>query len=269
MKNIFELFGFISMACISAAIIFMLMGKKEAATTAAFGDKPNLYSEVPETPGMPKSVTKGARGNYASDSGSARRSRDARESAASTAAPEERLRALYADEDFVYQAVKKWRSAVSDLADEYNVKPQALLANAVIQSYLGDYSSAQLKQDAARHAGDRVLPAANAAKRYAYAWSVQKVMEQNNLGRYFPEETRSVAAAVPERMVSAKNASAKSSPKTTATAKVSPVETGFRNMVAKEYGFSSWTGLERLAEPDVKADAERRVKSLLMASRIK
>lgn len=279
MKNVFELFGFISMACISAAIIFMFMGKKDISAAAAMGDKPNLYSEVAETPGMPKSVTKGIRGNYSSDSGSARRLNNTQESGAraSTVAPEERLRALYADGDFVYEAVKKWRSAVSDMADEYNVKPQALLANVLVQSYLGNYTTAQLQQDAARHAGDRVMPAANAAKRYPFAWSVQKVMEQNHLDRYFNEEVHTAAAAVPDRMISAKYATGTkgiatpkvSAPKVVATAKNSPVEEGFRNMVAKEYGFTSWTGLERLAEPEVKNEAEHRVKSMLMASRIK
>lgn len=278
MKNVFELFGFISMACISAAIIFMLMGKKDIAAAAALGDKPNLYSEVAGSPAMPKSVTKGVHGNYSSDSGSARRLKGPQESAArenSAVAPEERLRALYGDQDFVYETVNKWRAAVTNIADDYNVKPQALLANVVVQSYLGTYSSSQLQADAARHAGDRVMPAVNAAKRYPYAWSVQKVMEQNHLDRYFAaEEVKTAAAAVPDRMVSAKNTKGASvtkvsAPKVSATAQTSPVEAGFKNMVAKEYGFTSWTGLERLAEPEIKAEAERRVKSLLLASRIR
>ena len=77
-------------------------------------------------------------------------------------------------------------------------------------------------------------------------------------------------------MVSAKNSTAKgvatvkaSAPKVVATAKNDPAEEGIKNMVAKEYGFGSWNGLARLADPDMKAEAQRRVRSLMMAARIK
>ncbi len=279
MKSIFELFGFLSMACISAAIIFILMGKKDALGDLAKDNaKAAEYGTLAETPNTPRSVTKGVRDSYASDSGSARRAKGSQEKAPPTmpeAAPEERLRALYNDADFVAGTAKKWKPLVADVADEYNVKPQLLLANAVLQSYLGGYSKAQLQDDAAQHAGDRVLPTATAAKRYKYGWSVQKVAEQHNLSRYFPAEIPT-ASASSERMVSAYNSSAKgtgtakqASPKVAATAQSSPVEEGFKAMVAKEYGFSSWNGLSRLADPDMKADAQRRVKSLMMAARIK
>jgi hypothetical protein len=280
MKSIFELFGFLSMACISAAIIFIFMGKKDALSNLAKANAPAAeYSSISESPNAPKSVTKGVRDSYASDSGSARRAKGSQETAApatSNEAPEERLRTLYNDADFVAGTVKKWKSVVADVADEYNVKPQLLLANVVVQSYLGGYSKAQLNDDAAQHAGDRVMPIASAAKRYKYGWSVQKVMDQHNLGRYFSAEIPT-ASASSERMVSSYNSSAKgaspakkqSAPKVTATAQSSPVEEGFKSMVAKEYGFSSWNGLSRLADPDMKADAQRRVKSLMMAARIK
>ena len=52
-------------------------------------------------------------------------------------------------------------------------------------------------------------------------------------------------------------------------AKNNPVEEGFKNMVAKEYGFASWAGLQKLADPDTKSEAGRRVKSLMMASRVR
>lgn len=277
MKNIFELFGFLSMACISAAIIFIFMGKKDFMKGDVKDALVSEYAVAADAPATPKSVTKGSRDSYASDSGSARRAKGSRESAPalSSVAAEERLKSLYNDGDFVNEAVKKWKLAVADAADEYNVKPQVLLANAVVQSYLGGYSKNQLFEDAAQHAGDRVMPVAAAAKRYKYGWSVQKVMEQHNLNRFFAEEMPT-AAATASRMVSNKNTVAKGSVsakatavKVTPTAKNAPAEEGFKNMVAKEYGFGSWAGLQRLADPDMKAEAQHRVKSLLMAARIK
>ena len=52
-------------------------------------------------------------------------------------------------------------------------------------------------------------------------------------------------------------------------ASLSPVESGFREMVAKEEGFSSWQGLQRLGDPDTKKRADKRVKMLLGASRVR
>jgi hypothetical protein len=251
MKNFFELFGFLSTACISAAIIFIFMGKKDGLKGDTKDALTSEYSVVADAPNAPRSVTKGTRDNYASDSGSARRAKGNREesvSASSNVAADERLKSLYNDGDFVAETTKKWKSAVADVADEYNVKPQVLLANVIVQSYLGSYSKSQLNQDAAQHAGDRVMPASNAAKRYKFSWSIQKVMDQHNLSRFFAAEIPT-ASASSSRMVSAKNSSAKgavaakpSASKVTATAKNDPMEEGFKNMVAKEYGFGSWTG---------------------------
>ncbi len=278
MKSIFELFGFLSMACISAAIIFIFMGKNDALKGLTANKDAAEYSTIADAPNAPRSVTKGTRDSYASDSGSARRTKSSHETAApamSNVASEERLKTLYNDGEFVAATVKQWKSVVADVADEYNVKPQLLLANVVVQSYLGSYSKSQLNDDAAQHAGDRVMPLGSAAKRYKFGWSVQKVMDQHNLGRYFSAEVPT-ASASSERMVTSYNTTAKgasvakqSAPKVTATAQNSPVEEGFKNMVAKEYGFGSWNGLTRLADPEMKADAQRRVKSLMMATRIK
>jgi hypothetical protein len=275
MKNIFELFGFLSMACISAAIIFVVMGKKDAlrSSLAEAADAEESV-ELLETTRSPKTITKGIRDSYASDSGSARRAKgSSANEEVSTASAEDRLKSLYGDNEFIQQSIKKWKSAVADLADEYNTKPQTLLANAVVQSYISNYSKSQLQQDAAQHAGDRVMSEAKAAKRFKYAWSVQKVMSDYQLSRYFAEEIPT-ASASSARMVSSKNTNAKaavkaSAPKVANTAQNNPVEEGFKNMVAKEYGFGSWTGLSRLADPETKANAQRRVKSLMMAARIK
>ncbi len=269
MKNFFELFGFLSTACISAAIIFIFMGKKDGLKGDTKDALTSEYSVVADAPNAPRSVTKGTRDNYASDSGSARRAKGNREesvSASSNVAAEERLKSLYNDGDFVAETTKKWKSAVADVADEYNVKPQVLLANVIVQSYLGSYSKSQLNQDAAQHAGDRVMPASNAAKRYKFSWSIQKVMDQHNLSRFFAARNpNSLRFELPgwflQKTPRQKGVAAKSSAsKVTATAKNDPVEEGIKNMVAKEYGFGSWTGLQRLADPDMKAEAQRRVK---------
>lgn len=275
MKNIFELFGFLSMACISAAIIFIVMGKKDGLKS--FATETLTPTEFSEVANAPKSVTKGSRDSYASDSGSARRAKGSRETSTPTlsgAAAEDLLKKLYKDAAFVSSATKKWNSLVSDIADEYNVKPQLLLSNAIIRSYLGSYSRADLVADAAEHAGDRVWPVAKAAQRYPYSWSVQKVADQYNLASNFAKEIPT-AAATANPMISSKNSSkggnsTKSvTPKVTPTAQISPVESGFQNMVAKEYGFNSWNGLQRLGDTEMKAGAQRRVKSLMMAARIK
>ena len=119
------------------------------------------------------------------------------------------------------------------------------------------------------------MPVSAAAKRYKFAWSIQKVMEEHQLSRYFADAIPTASASA-SRMESAKNTTAKgvaqsksSASKVSATAKNDPVEEGIKNMVAKEYGFGSWTGLSRLADPDMKADAQRRVRTLMMAARIK
>lgn len=278
MKNFFELFGFLSMACISAAIIFIFMGKKDALNGFSKDNLLSEYSIAPETPNAPRAVTKGIRDSYASDSGSARRAKNSNEKAApalSNVEAEDRLKMLYRDATFVAKTVQHWKSAVADMADEYNVKPQLLLASVVVQSYLGDYSRRQLKADAAQHAGDRVMPVATAAKRYKYGWSTQKIMDQYKLGRYFAAEIPTAAATSPSMVSSINNASSAAgtsksgSSKVTPTAKTNPLESGFQNMVAKEYGFSSWNGLQRLSDAEMKSKAQRRVKSLLMAARIK
>ena len=52
-------------------------------------------------------------------------------------------------------------------------------------------------------------------------------------------------------------------------ASMAPAEAGFREMVAKEEGFSSWQGLQRLGDIDTKKRAEKRVKVLIGAARVR
>lgn len=269
MKNFFEFFGFLSTACISAALIFIVIGGKKDGLK---GDaREGFLTEIgagAEVPNAPRAISDRP---MRSSSSKGNKSTRASESAEVEMAAEERLKSLYADQKFVSATAKEWKGLVRDAADEYNVKPQVLLAHVLVQSYLGDYSRTQLYNDAARHAGERVKPTATAIKGYRYGWSMQKLLNEHDLLRYFPEEAPTAAAAIAApRKVSEKNTVAKGSAKPAApAAKNNPVEEGFKNMVAKEYGFASWAGLQKLADPDTKADAARRVKSLMMASRVR
>jgi hypothetical protein len=271
MKNFFEFFGFLSMAGISAALIFLFIGKKEGLKGGgARGGFLTEMSATAEVPDAPRAIAdRPAR--------SEKREKSARSVAAPSVreiAPEEQLKSLYNDDAFVAATAKKWKSAVADAADEYNIKPQVLLAHVLVQSYLGGYSKSDFNDDVARHAGERVKPVSAALKGYRYGWSMQKLMAGHDLLRYFPEEMPTAVAAaepvrfVPEKKMTAKGGSAPAKP-AAPVAKNSPAEEGFRAMVAKEYGFSSWSGLQRLADPDTKADAQKRVKTLMMAARVR
>jgi hypothetical protein len=270
MKNFFEFFGFLSMAGISAALIFLFIGKKEGLKGG--GAREGFLTEMSasaEVPDAPRAIAdRPAR--------SERREKNARAAAAPSTreiAPEEQLKSLYNDDAFVAATAKKWKSAVADAADEYNIKPQVLLAHVLVQSYLGGYSKSDFNDDVARHAGERVKPVSAALKGYRYGWSMQKLMAGHDLLRYFPEEVpTAVAASEPVRFVPEKKMIAKGAAPTKPAAPVaknSPAEEGFKAMVAKEYGFSSWSGLQRLADPDTKTDAQKRVKTLMMAARVR
>ncbi len=272
MKNFFEFFGFLSTACISAALIFIVIGKKDGSKTDTKGGFLTEIGAETEVADAPRSISD--RPMRSNSSGSSKRDKAIRPTEASAAglSADERLKSLYDDNEFVSATAKQWKGLVRDAADEYNVKPHVLLAHVMVQSYLGDYSRNQLYNDAARHAGERVKPTAAAIKGYRYGWTMQKLMGEHDLLRYFPEEASTASAAistsrkaVEKTTVSSKGVAKYSAP----LAKNNPMEEGFKNMVAKEYGFASWAGLQKLADPDTKSDAARRVKSLIMASRVR
>lgn len=275
MKNFFEFFGFLSAAGMTAVVVFLFIGKKDGLKSL---DNNRLVSEhnISADSDMPEKPRAIAMHPSKGSKSSTKKEKMVREEAVS--APEEsaseRLKYLYDDADFVSSTAKQWKSAVKDVAEEYNVKPQVLLANVLVQSYLGSYSKSQLKRDAVQHAGEQIKSVSAALKTYPYGWSMQKVMQQYDLLRYFPEEMPVAAASLrlaPEKKMVAKGETKGSKPSAqpTAAPQVSAVEEGFRNMVAKENGFSTWAGLQRLGDPDTKADAQKRVKRLMMAARIK
>ncbi|MCC6281610.1 MAG: hypothetical protein IT262_13475 [Saprospiraceae bacterium] len=270
MKNFFEFFGFLSAAGVSAVLIFLFIGKKEGLKNV---DKDRLVSGYNITdsdmPAEPQAIAmRPSKGKTSAKKEKIVRDIEPEQSAA------EKLKYLYDDAEFVASTAKQWKSAVKDASEEYNIKPQVLMAHVLVQAYAGSYSRSQLNRDAAQHAGERVKPLSAVLKTYPYGWSMQKVMQQYDLLRYFPEEMPTASAAIrmaPEKKMSAKGGETKSAKPAakSLTPQASAVEDGFRNMVAKENGFSSWAGLQRLADPDTKAAAQKRVKTLMMASRIK
>lgn len=273
MKNFFEFFGFLSAAGMTAVVVFLFIGKKEGLRSA---DKNTMVSEfnISDERDMPeKPRTIAMHPNKNSNKVSSKKEKVVRETAAQEESAAERLKYLYDDAEFVASTARQWKSAVKDAAEEYNLRPQVLLANVLVQSYIGSYSKSQLRRDAAQHAGEQIKSVSAAVKTYPYGWSMQKVMQQYDLLRYFPEEMPVAAASVrlaPEKKMTAKGETKGSKPAAKSAApQVSAVEEGFRSMVAKENGFSSWAGLQRLADPDTKADAQKRVKRLMMAARIK
>ncbi|MCC7245356.1 MAG: hypothetical protein IT269_06730 [Saprospiraceae bacterium] len=288
MKNFFEFFGFLATAGISAVMVFSFIGKKDGrverdrtishySTAAIEGDE--AYAEADMT--SPRRISgKGAKSNETEyeftpaggyGSKKARRNNDAAIETEPEIAPEAKLRNLSADQSFVRSAAKKWKSASHELAEEYNLRPQVLLANAIVLSYVEEgFSRNQLEREAARHGGERLASVANACKKYRYGWTMSRLINDYDLAGYFPDETPVAAASVysaPAKTTkSATVTTVKSAP---AAAKTSPAEEGFKSMVAKEYGFTSWQGLQRLGDHETKAEAQRRVKSLLTAARIR
>jgi hypothetical protein len=271
MKNFFEFFGFLSTACISAALIFIVIGKKDGLRSDSKGGFLTEMGSEAEVADAPRSISDHPmRSNTLASSKRDKVGRPA-ESANTELSADERLKSLYNNNNFVAANAKQWKNIVQDAADEYNVKPQVLLAHVLVQSYLGDYTRTDLYNDAARHAGERLKPTATAIKGYRYGWSMQKLIAEHDLKRYFPEEipTASASVSTPRKAVE-KNTTSKGAAKYSApVAKNNPVEEGFKSMVSKEYGFASWAGMQKLADPDTKADATRRVKSLMMASRVR
>lgn len=277
MKGFFELLGFASTALLSGFLVFSYVGqKKNAEKSGLFDSKSASISETPTSLPELKSVSssrmtskeKAKAQNEVGTSYAAEKKTLAVESASVT----EKLKSLYTDEDFVNSVAKKWKKQVADASETHSVKPHLMLANVVVKSYLGNYSSSDFNRDVSEHAGDLALPTSAALKSYDYSWSVGKVAQQYNLTKYFPAPTPVAAAKVTpsyKAPAAKKTTAATAQQKTKPQATVSPVEAEFREMVAKEEGFTSWQGLQRLGDLDTKKNAERRVKMLTSASRVR
>ena len=281
MKSFFEFLGFASTALISGFLVFTYVGHKKNAEKTGLrdalvseyntdeseeADAASLPELKPVSSGrIAKEKKKTAAKGESAEVPATKKPSLAVESAAAT----EKLKSLYGDNDFVMAAVKKWKKTVEDAAETHSVKPHLLLGSVIVKSYIGNYTMREFNRDVAEHAGDQAKPAASALKSYDYAWSVGKVVQQYGLAKYFSAPAPVAVAKTPALSPSKKPAASAAPQKAKPAALVSPAEASFREMVAKESGFSSWQGLQRLGEPEQKKNAERRVKTLMSAVRVK
>lgn len=277
MKNFFEFLGFVSTALVSGFLVFSYIGHTKNANKADGQELVAAYNAgepgaLPELQPVSSSGRVAKEKKKTSKGGVAAYPVEKKTLAVETASVTEKLKDLYADEDFVFTVTKKWKKYVVEASETYAVKPQLLLANVVVQSYLGDYSARDFNRDVSEHAGDLAVPTSTAVKSYDYSWSVGKVAQQYNLAKYFPAAMPVAAAKAPASYrapATSKKTTAAASQQKAKQAAVAPVEAGFREMVAKEEGFSSWQGLQRLGDLETKKNAERRVRTLMSAARVR
>ncbi|HMX38929.1 MAG TPA: hypothetical protein PKD78_01335 [Saprospiraceae bacterium] len=264
------------MAIISGFLVFTLVGRNKH-TLQPEADLLRAEHSISDHSGPRElpTISKGKSG-YRTPAAPSAPARADRNAAANSA---DRLRDLYTDEQFVSTTVQRWKRAVADAHETHTIRPDVLMSNIIVRAYLGEYGQREFRQDVAEHAGDCAMSAASALKAYEYGWSMSRVMQQYSLSRYFPApEAPTAAQFKPKSKVAEANLfSAKgsksaeySAPKITKpAATTSAAEAGFRAMVAKEEGFSSWAGLQKLGDQEQKQNAERRVKRLLSAARVK
>lgn len=275
MKSFFEFLGFASTALISGFLVFTYVGHKKNADRPGANESmvsaynTEEYASLPELKKVSGSQV-AAEKKKSSKSIAAAIPADRKPTlAVETASVTEKLRGLYGDQDFVSSTAKKWQKAVKEASETHSVKPHLLLSNVIVKSYLGTYTARDFNRDVSEHAGDLVVPNSAALKSYDYSWSVGKIVQQYNLTKYFPAPTPVAVAKTPSFSSSSKKSVSAAPQKAKPVATVSPAEAGFREMVAKQEGFSSWQGLQRLGDIDTKNNAERRVKTLMSAVRVK
>lgn len=280
MKGLFELVGFLATALFSGFLVFTYVGhsKKSASRTSNEALVAEYNTSGQRTaPADLHSISKNRKETART---AAEPSSKQIMPAAPNTAETKALRNLYNDNAFVSTTARKWREAVASAAEENTLHPQLLLAHVIIKTYSGNYSRRDFERDVAEHAGDLRTNAANASKRYEQAWSVNKLTQDHDLAKYFPNSAAPATALVPQkapRAAAAHFGSANAAPKTSIAqpqkgkpqAGTSAAEAGFREMVAQDEGFSSWAGMQKLADEETKQKAAQRVKRLLLGARVK
>lgn len=275
MKNFFEFFGFLSTACLSGIIMFLFLGRTErdGVVGELFRTDKVVSASVEEevAPASPRKMSE-ALPEMPRISRNVASRRDHNKTVAPEApSSEAALAELYNDADYVNSTVKKWKTAVADAAEVYSANPVVLMAHVLVQDFLGDYTAAALKRDAARHAGERVMANDVVLRRYAYAWSMKALMKQYRLEKHFPSATpeADIQLLSPHKagVASANAKTTKSLPRLGGEKpmekRTSGREEGFKKMVAKQYGKKDWKTVGK----DPKA--MKKVKMLNTASRIK
>jgi hypothetical protein len=280
MKGFFELLGFVSMALISGFLVFTVVGRtsksaRPDATEMLSEHSISDHSGPRELPTISNSKNSSRTASNFSEPKKTQRGAAVPQPAANAS---ERLRDLYDDQQFVNATVQRWKRAVTDANESHTLRPDVLMSNIIVRSYLGEYGQREFRQDVAEHAGDCAVSASNALKTYEFGWSMSKLMQQHNLARHFPAAAPAATAAhfkpqprvAEANIFSAKKTAPAAAPKITKpVAVISAAEAGFRDVVAKQEGFSSWAGLQKLGDLEQKQNAERRVKRLLSAARVK
>jgi hypothetical protein len=283
MKKFFELLGFLCTAAITAFVVFSMLGKQErersTPSTASSSVRMRPSKDAPREEMAEIEFSKSAR--RAEELPQLPKISKKNVQAPSTPAPDNgienpEIANLLTDRAFAKNMIQEWKGAVTDAAEQHSLQAAALMAHILVQSYTDVYSKAQLRRDAARHAGDVVMGADAAARRYAQGAMVQQVMQGLRLAQYFPQEQeaqRTVYAGVGSG--AGKKTSAALAPKATTSAAITTTARGagrsehFKAMVAKEYGAKDWKALQNQADAKTKAKAEKRAKMLSTASVIR
>jgi hypothetical protein len=297
MKSIFELLGFLFTALITGVLAFLYIGHSknspktektvissfnkdgieyETAEATSFASVPKLKIKEPESsvysPAQTPSLT-----NFEKRKKTVVEEKPvwAKETSA------DKLKKIYEDETFVQSAIEKWKKKVADASKENDIRPTFLLANCVVKSYLGNYAIKDFSNDIGQHISDVEEPANDAVKFYDNHNCILRLVKLYELEALFPKIAKPIIVSKTKK-VKEKERIVKETPSRKAIKPVieAPIvkttkskeldsEKSFREMVARQEGFDTWQGLQFLADPETKKNAEKRVKLLASAARVK
>jgi hypothetical protein len=191
----------------------------------------------------------------------------------------DKLKKIYEDEAFVTTAIEKWRKKVTDVSKENDIRPAYLLANCVAKSYLNSYAVKDFSNDVAQHISDADEPASDAIKFYDNYNCLLRLVKLYDMESLFPKAAKPMVVSKKDKKQEkkSKEISLKKAPKMSepmpapklVTTKENASEKSFREMVAHQEGFETWQGLQFLADPETKRNAEKRVKLLASAASVK
>lgn len=265
MQNFFSTIGFLVTACLFGAGFFIMLGRKDADRKVASGiETLSETMELPSNEGIAP-LTDGYR-----ESKGKKRKMESKGQVQDVREEQADLKSLYGNSDYVQRAAAAWKGRVKAASEEYSIRPDALLAHAIIQSYLGqNYGERSFARDLGAHAGDLVMPFEKAVKSYPNGWSIGYLCDKYDLMRHFPAKAEKkvafagavTAPAAPKKMTAA--------PERRPEAKVAPREAGLREMVAKKYGYDSWAELCQKADRTQRLQAEAKVNSFKQAMTIR
>jgi hypothetical protein len=299
MKSIFELLGFLFTALITGVLAFLYIGhtkntpKTEKTTISSFSkdgiEYENERTSLASVPSAPKRIEQDiepialstpARVSVGKTPEKSRKNIISEEkSTVLKESASDKLKKIYEDETFVTTAIEKWRKKVADVSKENDIRPAFLLANCVAKSYLNTYTIKDFSNDVAQHISDNEEPANDAIKFYDNYNCLLRLVKLYDLELLFPKVAKPIVAAKKDKKSDKKlkEITLKKAPKIPeptptpklVTTKENASEKSFREMVARQEGFETWQGLQFLADPETKRNAEKRVKLLASAASVK